>query len=227
MQDNDRGLRRLPSQAFEEPRPERVVEAVFLDRDGTLNVERADYVKSVDELVLLPGVLDALARLAALNLPLILVTNQSAIGRGIVSNHQVERIHDHLRSMVHAAQGRIDAVYLCPHPPEAGCECRKPKPGLLLAAANDWRLDLARCAFIGDSMADLGAARAVGCQPILVRTGRQAQQLDELAHQDPDVVLVDDLSAAVDWLERWMKANSGERALTAQAHSSSQAARQR
>ncbi len=224
MQDNDRSLQWNPSQAIETLHPRRVVEAVFLDRDGTLNVERTDYVKSIDELALLPGVLDALARLAALNLPLILITNQSAIGRGIVSTHQVERIHEHLRSMVHAAQGRIDAVYLCPHPPDAGCTCRKPKPGLLLAAANDWRLDLARCAFIGDSMADLGAARAVGCQPILVRTGRQAQQLDELIHRDSDVVLVDDLSAAVDWLERWMKANSGERALAAQAHSSSQAA---
>ncbi|MCS6825265.1 MAG: D-glycero-beta-D-manno-heptose 1,7-bisphosphate 7-phosphatase [Caldilinea sp.] len=225
MQDNDRCLRRLPSQIAGELRPKRPVEAVFLDRDGTLNVERADYVKSIEELVLLPGVLDALARLATFDLPLILITNQSAIGRGIVSHRRVERIHHHLRSLVHAAQGRIDAIYLCPHPPDAGCDCRKPKPGLLQAAANDWQLDLARCAFIGDSMADLGAARTAGCQPILVRTGRQAQQLDELAHRDPTVVLVNDLSAAVDWLEQWMKANSGEIALGAQAHSSSHTAR--
>lgn len=186
-------------------RVQRPIEAVFLDRDGTLNVERADYVKSVEELVLLPGALEALARLATLNLPVILVTNQSAIGRGIVSYHQVEQIHAHLRSLVQAAQGRIDAVYLCPHHPDAGCDCRKPKPGLLRKAADAWQLDLARCVLIGDSMADLQAARAAGCRPILVRTGRQAQSLAELADHDPGLVLVEDLSAAVDRIERWMR----------------------
>lgn len=208
-------------------RSQRPVEAVFLDRDGTLNVERADYVKSIDELVLLPGALDALARLATFNLPVILITNQSAIGRGIVSHRQVERIHHHLCAQVQAAQGRIDAIYLCPHHPDAGCDCRKPRPGLLLTAANEWQLDLARCVLIGDSIADLQAARAAGCRPLLVRTGRQAQHLAELARRDPGLMLVDDLSAAVDWIERWMKTDLHEASFAGRADESPWTAQQR
>jgi D-glycero-D-manno-heptose 1,7-bisphosphate phosphatase len=216
-----------PLQALENLCLQRPVEAVFLDRDGTLNVERADYVKSIEELVLLPGVLDALARLATFNLPVILITNQSAIGRGLVSHRQMERIHRHLRALVQAARGRIDAIYVCPHHPDAGCECRKPRPGLLLTAANEWRLDLARCVFIGDSMADLQAARAAGCRPLLVRTGRQAQHLAELANCDPGFVLVDDLSAAVDWIDQWRKTDLDEASFAGQADESPWTAWQR
>lgn len=177
-----------------------MIDAIFLDRDGTLNVERADYVKSIAELVLLPGALAALNALSALAVPIILVTNQSVIGRGIVDQATVDAIHAHLRTQVRASGGRIDAIYVCPHHPDAHCHCRKPQPGLLLAAAADFQLDLTRCIFVGDSLTDYAAAQAVGCQPVLVRTGRQAQQLEQLADRDPSVILMNDLRAVAAWL---------------------------
>lgn len=181
-----------------------MIDAIFLDRDGTINVERADYVKSIDEFVLLPGALAALGSLAALPVPIIVVTNQSVIGRGIVTRTAVDAIHAHLWSVVSAAGGRIDAIYLCPHHPAARCTCRKPSPGLLIAAAADFQLDLTRCVFIGDSVTDFAAAQAVGCRPVLLRTGRQAEEVAQLAEADPTVVLMDDLPAAVNWLiEHW------------------------
>ncbi len=177
-----------------------MIDAIFLDRDGTLNVERADYVKSIDELVLLPGALDALGMLSTLAVPIILITNQSVIGRGIIERATMDAIHDHLRALVHAHGGRLDAIYVCPHHPDAHCQCRKPQPGLLLAAAADFQLDLTRCIFVGDSLTDYAAAQAAGCQSILVRTGRQMQQLDELADRDPRVILKNDLRAVAAWL---------------------------
>lgn len=180
-----------------------MIDAIFLDRDGTLNVERADYVKSIDELVLLPGALDALGSLSSLAVPIIVITNQSVIGRGIIDKAVIDLIHDYLRALVCASGGRIDAFYVCPHHPTERCACRKPQPGLLLAAAADFQLDLARCVFVGDSVTDYAAARAAGCQPVLVRTGRQAHQLAQLAEDDPSVVLVNDLSAAVNWIEAY------------------------
>lgn len=179
-----------------------MIDAIFLDRDGTLNVERADYVKSIDELVLLPGALAALSALSTLAVPIILITNQSVIGRGIVDQATVDAIHAHLCAQVRASGGRIDAIYVCPHHPDAGCHCRKPRPGMLLAAAADFQLDLTRCIFVGDSLTDYAAAQATGCRPILVRTGRQAQLLEALAAKDAGVLLVDDLGAAAAWLQR-------------------------
>lgn len=187
-------------------RRELLPQAVFLDRDGTINVERADYVKSIEELVLLDGVLEALRNLSRFEVPIVLITNQSAVGRGIVTPAQIADIHAHLCAGVQQAGGRIDAVYVCPHRPDEGCECRKPKPGLLLAAASDLCLDLRRCVFIGDAVTDLEAARTAGCQPVLVRTGRQAQALLHLAEVDNGVVLVEDLSAAVEWMHRRLSA---------------------
>ncbi len=188
-----------------------MIDAIFLDRDGTLNVERADYVKSIDELVLLPGALDALGRLSALAVPIIVITNQSAIGRSIVDKAVIDLIHDYLRTLVRTNGGRIDAFYVCPHRPTERCACRKPQSGLLLAAAADFQLDLARCVFVGDSVTDYAAARTAGCQPVLVRTGRQAHQLAQLAEDDPSVVLVDDLSAAVSWIEAYRAGDAGSK----------------
>jgi D-glycero-D-manno-heptose 1,7-bisphosphate phosphatase len=188
-----------------------MIDAILLDRDGTLNVERADYVKSIDELVLLPGALDALGRLSTLAIPIIVITNQSAIGRGIVDRRAIDAIHDHLRALVRADGGRIDAFYVCPHHPVERCACRKPQSGLLLAAAADFHLDLTHCIFVGDSVTDYAAARAAGCQSVLVRTGRQAHQLAQLAEDDPSVVLVNDLSAVVNWIEAHQAGDTGRK----------------
>ncbi len=175
-------------------------DAIFVDRDGTINVEQSDYVKSLDEFELLPGAIEALVRLSDLGIPIIIVTNQSAIGRGLTSAARIDEIHAALTAQVLAAGGRLDAIYVCPHHPEARCSCRKPKPGMLLAAAARFGIQLRRSVLIGDSVTDLGVARAVGCTPIMVRTGLHAQEVAALAKEDLSVLLVNDLSDAVSWL---------------------------
>lgn len=179
-------------------------QAVLLDRDGTVNRERADYVKSWAEFEWLPGALDALASLATLHIPIIIVSNQSPIGRGILEADTVAAIHERMCSTVAAAGGRIDAFFVCPHRPDEHCACRKPKPGLLLQAAQRFHLDLGRCIFVGDAVTDWQAAQAAGCACVLVRTGRQGNQLAELlaalpaTHGNPaHVPIVADLAAAV------------------------------
>lgn len=179
-----------------------MLQAILLDRDGVINRERADYVKSWAEMEILPGVLPALACLTALDVPILVLTNQSAIGRGLVSRTQVDAIHSQLQQLVRDREGRIDAFYLCPHHPRDGCACRKPKPGLLLQAAVDFRLNLRDCVFIGDSWTDYQAAAAVDCPSILVASGRQGSQLPSLLASLAAVPLVPDLAAAVSLLRQ-------------------------
>jgi D-glycero-D-manno-heptose 1,7-bisphosphate phosphatase len=190
MRDQGRGLRTgLPPQA------------IFLDRDGTINRERADYVKCWPEYEWLPGALAALALLAQLDIPILIVTNQSAVGRGILSMSALAAMHERVRAEAAAAGGRIDQFLVCPHAPDEQCACRKPQPGLLQQAAAEYGFDLARCVLIGDSITDLGAGEAAGCNTILVRTGRQGQALDDmvaaLTGQAALTPIVDDLAAAV------------------------------
>jgi D-glycero-D-manno-heptose 1,7-bisphosphate phosphatase len=155
-------------------------QAIFLDRDGTINRERADYVKSWQEYEWLPGALAALALLAHLDAPILIVSNQSAVGRGILKMDVLDAMHAQACAEAVAAGGRIDDFFVCPHTPAEQCSCRKPQPGLLLKAAACYGLDLARCIFVGDSITDLQAAAAAGCPCLLVRTGRQGQVLDDL-----------------------------------------------
>ena len=175
--------------------------AVFLDRDGVINENRADYVKSRTEFVFLPGVMEPLRRLAQTDLVIVVITNQSAIGRGLVSSEEAEAINRYMVEEIERFGGRVDGLFCCPHRPDEGCECRKPRPGLLLRAAEELRLDL-KCSFlVGDALSDVEAARAVGCQPLLVLTGRGEEQLQESnpALRD-DCHIVVDLAEAVDWI---------------------------
>lgn len=176
------------------------LQALLLDRDGTLNVERADYVRTPAELVLLPGVLQAMARFATWRVPVLVVTNQSCVGRGLVTPEMLGAIHDRLREEVEAAGGRIDAFFVCPHRPDEGCTCRKPAPGLLLQAAAAFGLDLRRCVLVGDSDADLLAADAAHCPAIFVGTGRQGP-LPGPGIAIPDLPMVRDLAAALELLD--------------------------
>jgi len=176
--------------------------AVFLDRDGVINRNRADHVKSWAEFEFLPGALASLRRLAQLPWAVVVVSNQAIIGRGLVPQAVVDEIHERMMEEIRAAGGRIDAVFYCPHRPDEGCDCRKPRPGLLLRAARELAIDPARSVLIGDAESDVRAAQAAGCRPVLVRTGRgQAQEL--LLHQQglDHVVVVDDLASAVAWIE--------------------------
>jgi len=184
------------------------MQAILLDRDGVINAERADYVKEWCEFSFLPDALHALQRLTGLDIPILVITNQSAIGRGIIQHATVTEIHRELAREVKKAGGRIDAFFVCPHHPADGCLCRKPKPGLLFQAAEQFGFALEAALFIGDSVTDYEAAHAAGCRSILVRSGRQGASLDKFfidAMLPPSRLpppIVADLSAAVDLILR-------------------------
>jgi D-glycero-D-manno-heptose 1,7-bisphosphate phosphatase len=154
-----------------------VIQGILLDRDGTINVERSDYVRSTRDLVLLPGALAALVRLATLDVPILVVTNQSCVGRNLITERELESIHTELANTVRNAGGRIDGFYACVHHPDEGCDCRKPRPGLLQQAMADYKLNPEECIMVGDSLSDCSAAGAAGCRCILVCTGLQGEML--------------------------------------------------
>lgn len=173
--------------------------AVFLDRDGVIIENRSDYVKSWEEVRFLPGALEALRRLNRTEYALVLVTNQSAVGRGIISLDRAMEINRRVIAEIEAQGGRIDASYVCPHRPDEGCNCRKPAPGMLLRAAKELELDLAHSYAIGDAVSDIEAAQAIGARGILVLTGRGKEQVALLKTKGKaNCLVVADLSAAVD-----------------------------
>jgi histidinol-phosphate phosphatase family protein len=142
--------------------------AVLLDRDGVITRRREDYVKSWDEVELLPGAAHAIARLCEAGYRLAVVTNQSAVGRGLMTMDTLDDIHRRLDAAIGAAGGGIDLFVVCPHRPETGCDCRKPRPGLLLEAGRRLGVDLGSTPMVGDQPSDIAAALAAGCRPVLV-----------------------------------------------------------
>jgi D-glycero-D-manno-heptose 1,7-bisphosphate phosphatase len=175
--------------------------AIFLDRDGLINANRADYVKSWEEFEWLPRSLEALVLLAQWGRPIVVVTNQSAIGRGLVPEQVVIDIHRRMVDEITARGGRIDGVFYCPHRPDEACPCRKPRPGMLFTAAARLNLDLSRSYMVGDALTDVMAGQAAGCQSILVQTGRGPQQLAQIPqHRIHGFVVVGDLLDAVRWM---------------------------
>ncbi len=171
--------------------------AVFIDRDGVICRNRNDHVKSWEEFVFLPGALKAMARLASLDLPIIVITNQAIINRRMVSAEMVDAIHARMVGAIEAAGGRVDRVMYCPHRPDEHCTCRKPQPGLLLMAAEELELDLSCSYLIGDAESDMKAGRAVGCRRYLVLTGRGRRQLLQCwLHGERGFTVVPNLSAA-------------------------------
>jgi len=147
---------------------------IVLDRDGVINADSDDYVKSPEEWRPLPGSLDAIARLARAGFDVVVATNQSGVGRGLFSEHALDAIHARMRAEVAAAGGAIKAIYVCPHRPEDDCECRKPRPGLLERIARDFGRPLAGVPFVGDKLSDVEAAVAAGARPIFVMTPERA-----------------------------------------------------
>lgn len=153
------------------------MKTVFVDRDGVINVNRDDHVKSWKEFVFLPGVVQSLAELTSFGFRIVVITNQAAINRGIVSRESVELIHRRMVAALRSGGAVVEEVLCCPHRPEEACECRKPQPGLLLQAAIRLGIDLTESYLIGDALTDIRAAQEVGSHPILVLTGRGLQQL--------------------------------------------------
>jgi D-glycero-D-manno-heptose 1,7-bisphosphate phosphatase len=172
---------------------------VYLDRDGVLNRNRADHVKDWTEFRFLPGALRALNLLARLDLPIIVVTNQAIINRGIVPAIVVDDLHARMIEQVRRAHGRIDHVYYCPHRSDELCGCRKPAPGLLLKSAAELEVDLSRSVFVGDAISDIVAGRRAGCGTVLVRSGRGRRACHHIGDDPltrPDAI-ADDLFRAV------------------------------
>ncbi len=145
---------------------------VILDRDGTLNEDSADYVKSPEEWVPLPGALEAVARLNHAGWHVVVASNQSGLGRGLFDVSTLNAMHAKMHRMLAAVGGRVDAIFYCPHGPDEGCRCRKPEPGLFEQIGERYGLDLRGVPAIGDSPRDVLAGMAVGCEPHLVLTGK-------------------------------------------------------
>jgi D-glycero-D-manno-heptose 1,7-bisphosphate phosphatase len=173
--------------------------AVFLDRDGVIIENVATHVRSWDEVVFLPGALESLATLALSPYKVVIVTNQSVIGHGIINYAAAEAINNRILDVIVKAGGRVDRVYMCPHVSSDLCNCRKPRPGMILQAVEELGLDVGRSFLIGDAVTDLQAGMAAGItKNILVQTGRgedQARLLDEVSQSQCRILK--DIPAAV------------------------------
>jgi D-glycero-D-manno-heptose 1,7-bisphosphate phosphatase len=173
---------------------------VILDRDGVINQDSDDYIKSADEWIPIPGSLEAIARLNHAGFRVGIVSNQSGIARGLFDLSALAAMHRKFRELLAAHGGRVEMIAYCPHGPDAGCECRKPRPGLLKVLAERLGIKLAGVPLVGDSTGDLEAARAMGMTPWLVRTGKGCATLE---HGSPDldgVRVFTDLRAVADEL---------------------------
>jgi D-glycero-D-manno-heptose 1,7-bisphosphate phosphatase len=174
---------------------------IILDRDGVINEDSDDYIKSPDEWIPVPGSLDAIARLNHAGYNVAVASNQSGIARGYFSLETFAAMNVKMSEMLSHSGGRIDGMFFCPHGPDDGCDCRKPKPGLLTEIGNRFQTSLANVMFVGDNINDIKAARAAGARPVLVRTGKGEQTAKMIAANNPDNVPVyDDLADFVNTL---------------------------
>lgn len=173
---------------------------VILDRDGVINQDSREFVKSADEWIALPGSLRAIAQLNRAGWRVVVATNQSGLGRGLFGMAELNAMHAKLRRQLSREGGQIEGFFICPHDPDHGCLCRKPLPGLLHDVARRFDIDLTGVPAVGDSLRDLQAAVAAGAQPVLVRTGNG---LATAEHPDlpPGTRIFDDLTAVAHYLE--------------------------
>ncbi|WP_323011772.1 D-glycero-beta-D-manno-heptose 1,7-bisphosphate 7-phosphatase [Castellaniella sp.] len=176
---------------------------IILDRDGVINQDSDDYIKSPDEWEAIPGSLEAIGRLSQAGWRVVVATNQSGLARGLFSMETLGAIHQRMHQAVSAAGGQIDAIFFCPHKPDENCDCRKPKPGMLHDIARRLDVRLEGIPFVGDTLRDLQAGATVGCAPWLVLTGkgRQTWETSGTCGELPAGTEVrDDLAAVVDAL---------------------------
>jgi histidinol-phosphate phosphatase family protein len=177
--------------------------AVFVDRDGTLNQD-SGYVTSPEQLVLFPGVPEAIARLNDLGIKVIMVTNQSAIGRGMMTMQDLENIHARLDTLIRPFGASIDGIFSCPHHPQDHCVCRKPNTGLIYEAVDRFSLDLSRCYLVGDKLSDLEVAQKVAVPGILVLTSPYSACALQARDQGQVSIeyVADSFAQAVVWIEQ-------------------------
>jgi len=169
---------------------------IILDRDGVINVDSDQFIKSPEEWKPIPGSLEAIAKLNQASYRVVVASNQSGIGRGLFDMATLNAINDKMYKALAQVGGRIDALFYCPHPAEANCSCRKPKPGMFDDIARRFNTSLAGIPSIGDSLRDMQASAAAGAQPVLVLTGKGAKTKAAGGLPD-DTQVYDDLAAAV------------------------------
>lgn len=170
---------------------------IILDRDGVINEDSDDYIKSAEEWIPIPGSLEAIAKLKQAGYTIAVATNQSGIGRGLYSFEDFEEMCEKMDVLLDQAGGWVDGIFLCPHHPDDNCDCRKPKPGLFHQIMEAFELDsLEGVPVIGDSLRDLEAGQPLGCVPILVRTGK-GQTTEAKLTQDIPTQVFEDLAEAV------------------------------
>jgi D-glycero-D-manno-heptose 1,7-bisphosphate phosphatase len=175
---------------------------VFLDRDGTINRDSPDYVKSREEFEFIPGSLEAINNLTLNGFVTIVITNQSAVPRNLISLSELELVHNMMTETVALNGGEIKDIFYCPHMPEAGCDCRKPEPGLIYQARDKYNIDLSAAVMVGDNAKDIECARRAGCgSAVLVKSGTHDNVEDELKTRQIRVDYVaKDLYEAAEWI---------------------------
>lgn len=172
---------------------------VFMDRDGVINVNRDDYVKSAEEFELIPGVTHGLARLKRAGVPVIVISNQAGVASGAIPEEELHRINDLMFKAVRYSGGDIAAWYYCTHRRDEGCNCRKPETGLFLKAGSELGMDLSDAFLVGDAETDIEAGHRAGCKTVLVLTGRaRAEDVDRWAVKP--CYIAQNLPDAVDWI---------------------------
>lgn len=175
---------------------------IILDRDGVINEDSDDYIKSPDEWIPLPGSLDAIARLNHAGYSVAVASNQSGLARGYFDIDTLASMHQKMQDMLQRVGGKVDAIFYCPHGPDDGCDCRKPQPGLLRQISERFQTPLDDVLFVGDTISDIKAARAAGARPVIVRTGKGGATLEAIASKKKlnGIPAYDNLAAVVDAL---------------------------
>ncbi len=171
---------------------------VMLDRDGVINLDGPDHVRKPEEWIPIAGSLEAIAKLNKAGYRVVVITNQSGIGRGYFDIETLHAIHQKMHDLLSQHGGQIDTVLFCPHQPGDDCECRKPRPGMLHTLAERLRIDLKDVPFVGDALRDLQAGIAVGARPVLVKTGKGSKTLEENQGMVDHIQVHDDLAGFVD-----------------------------
>lgn len=172
---------------------------IVLDRDGVINKDSDQFIKSPDEWEAIPGSLEAIAKLNQAGWRVVVASNQSGVGRGLFGMDMLNAINGRMNEALAQSGGRLDAIFFCPHAADSTCDCRKPKPGLLAQIQERFSVDLTGAPIVGDSLRDLQAGIAVGCKPFLVLTGKGEKTRDD-PDLPPDTQIFPDLAAVVDSL---------------------------
>lgn len=179
------------------------MKAVFLDRDGTINVEMPNYLTDIRKLEIIEAAYEAIGLLNKHGYKVFVATNQSCINRGLLEEAELHRIHKKMDQMLTAKNAIVDAFYYCKHAPDEGCKCRKPNTGMLDQAVKEHGIDLSRSFFVGDRRFDIGAGKNGGCKTILVKTGAGLESIEKLKAQEPQDHpdhIAEDILGAVHWI---------------------------